>query len=150
MELDMRAVVGRLKAELRQARAVLSETQPPEPVDPTPAELARGVDFIFRQATAEYLLEADREPARIVGHILAALIGERAIFMEGADREAPILGTVDGEQVQKIQRIVADRRNVVIVDLPMEKQIGGLHSSPDLVALLRDADLPVWDYLLKD
>ncbi len=146
----MRAAVDRLKAELRQARAVLSETQPPEPVDPTPAELASAVDFIFRQATAEYLLEADREPARIVGYLLAALIGERATYMEGADREAPILGTVDGQQVQKIMRVVADRRNVVLVDLPMEKQIGGLHSSPELVAILRDADLPVWEYLLKD
>ena len=148
--LTMREAIDQLKAELGQARDILSESEPPEPVDPTAAELARGVDFIFRQATAEYLLEADREPARIVGWILAALIGERAIFMDGGDREAPILGTVDGEQVQKIQRIVADRRHVVIVDLAMEKQIGGLHSSPDLVALLREADLPVWDYLLKD
>ena len=150
MELDMREAVEQLKAELRQARAVLSESQPPEPADPTAEELARGVDFIFRQATAEYLVEVDREPARIVGYLLAALIGERATYMEGANREAPILGSVDGQQVQKMQRVVADRQNVVLVDLPMEKQIGALHSSPDLVALLRAADLPVWEYLLKD
>jgi len=146
----MRELVDQLKAELRQARDVLSQSEPPESVDPTPAELARGVDFIFRQATAEYLLEAEREPVRIVGWLLAALIGERATFMDGADREAPILGTVDDEQVQKIMRVVADRQSVVLVDLPMEKLIGEQHSSAELVALLREAELPVWDYLLKD
>ena len=145
----MKELVDRLKAELQQARDILSQSEPPEPIDPTPAELASGVDFIFHQAMAEYLLEANREPARIVGWILAALIGERAIFMDGADREAPILGTVDDKQVQKLQRIVAGR-NVVIVDMPMEQQIGGLHSSPEMLSILREADLPVWDYLLKD
>jgi hypothetical protein len=146
----IREEIRGLKAQMEAAPAVLAKTRPPDPQDPTPAELATGVDFIFQQHEAQYLLEAQREPARIVGWLMASLIGERAIFMDDASNPAPIVGTVDANQVQKMQRVVGDRKSVALVDLPMEKQIGELYASPDVVAALPEADLPVWELLLTD
>jgi hypothetical protein len=146
----IREEIRRLKAKMEAAPAVLAKSRPAEPQDPTPAELAAGVDFIFQQHEAQYLLEAQTEPARIVGWLMASLIGERAIFMDNANNPAPIVGTVDSNQVQKMQRIVGDKKSVALVDLAMEKQIGELYSSPEVVAALRGAGLPVWELLLSN
>ena len=108
-KVTIREEIRRLKAKMEAAPAVLAKSRPPEPQNPTSAELATGVDFIFQQHEAQYLLEAQCEPARIVGWLMASLIGERAIFMDNANNPAPIVGTVDADQVQKMQRVSVTR-----------------------------------------
>jgi hypothetical protein len=126
-----------------------------EPVDEPPElsreELAAGVERIFIEHEARYLLAAASEPARYVGWVMAFLNDQRATFMREADREAPILGTADARQEQWIMRVVASKRFVVLVDMTMEKQMSEIVvSGEELASALREADLPVWHYLLEE
>ena len=146
----MKVQAQELKHRLLAAQDLLALSEPETSTQPTAAELADGVELIFRQHEARYLLEAASEPARIAGSLMAQLNGERAVFMQDAGGWMPILGTVDGKHEQKILRIVADRKTVALVDLSMTEQIGDLVPSREMVAALKSADLPVWNHLLTD
>ncbi len=138
----------RVRHEISIAHEILAQPLPDEPDDLTPAELQHAVAMRLRRFSATYLSKAEDEPVRIVGWILARLMEHNAIDLQWFGG-SPVLGTVSINQDQFTQIIAVGAEFVALMTMDGETVVGEAVEAEDMVSVLREAGLPVWEELLR-
>ncbi|KTE36570.1 MULTISPECIES: hypothetical protein [unclassified Sphingopyxis] len=140
------AEARRVRPEIAVARELLARPLPDEPDAPTPAELQEAVGALMRRHSANYLDKAEEEPVRIVGWLLARLADQSATGLHWFGG-SPVLGTVSINQDQYMQIVGVGAGSVALMTMDGNRATGEPVDVEDMLAALREANLPVWDEL---
>lgn len=142
----LRVEARKLRREIETAREFLNHAAQIEIDDSSATGLQASLDFQYRVASAEFLLQANEQPERIVGWLMAKAIVELPVHFEQIAVNT-LIGTVNLNHDQFVRALAVESRTVALFTFGYEEVCGEPVTCGDMVGVIRSAGLPVWEEL---